>query len=565
MIRRRILYSSLLCATALAGTTLTQPAFAQSAAQINAIEQQIKALQSQLGQLKAQVSKRDHELKAAQQQAREAQQRAQAAQEQAASVQAAQQQQAAQIAAVAPPAPEQPPLPKGSFRVGGGLTVTLGGFVAAEGAYRTRNEGVTINSTFGGIPLRNSPNYYVPETRLTAQQSRLSMLVQGDLSPTQKVTGYVETDFLSAGSSSNSTESNSYTLRFRQFWGSYDNTDYGLHFLGGQAWSLATLYRVGLVPRQENVPLTIDAQYVVGFNWARQAQFRIAKDFDDHKVWLGLSAESPQTTFGSSAGPNCLTGAQATTPSGITPQGTLNYTSCGGSNENSVYAYSDNIAPDIIAKLAMDPGYGHYEVYGLLRFLGGRVSYASTGTGKNYWTTGQGIGGGMILPVVAKKLDFQLSGLVGQGVGRYASGLLPDATFSQQGQIAPLTEYSILGGLVAHPMPSLDVYAYGGAEGVMNKPYGTNGGYGNPNFALGGCNVELGSCSANTSGLLEGTVGAWWRMIRSDYGTLQVGAQYEYINRNTFQGVFSSTNRNTLSPSTNENMFLVSFRYLPFQ
>ena len=107
----------------------------------------------------------------------------------------------------------------------------------------------------------------------------------------QSVTGYVETDFLSAGSSSNSNESNSYTLRLRQFWGEYDNTDLGLHFLGGQAWSLATMYRVGLVPRQENVPLTIDAQYVVGFNWARQPQFRVAKDFDDHKIWAGLSLE----------------------------------------------------------------------------------------------------------------------------------------------------------------------------------------------------------------------------------------------------------------------------------
>ena len=51
----------------------------------------------------------------------------------------------------------------------------------------------------------------------------------------QKLTGYIETDFLSAGSSSNSTESNSYTLRLRQFWGNYDNNGLGLHFLGGQA------------------------------------------------------------------------------------------------------------------------------------------------------------------------------------------------------------------------------------------------------------------------------------------------------------------------------------------
>ena len=40
------------------------------------------------------------------------------------------------------------------------------------------------------------------------------------------------------------------------------------------------MYRLGIVPRQENVPLTIDAQYVVGFNWERQAQLRVVKDFD---------------------------------------------------------------------------------------------------------------------------------------------------------------------------------------------------------------------------------------------------------------------------------------------
>ena len=70
------------------------------------------------------------------------------------------------------------------------------------------------------------------------------------------------------------------------------------------------MYRDGLVPRQENVPLTIDAQYVVGFDWARQAGLRVVKDFDDHKMWAGLSLEEPQTTFSSSAGPNCLTGAR---------------------------------------------------------------------------------------------------------------------------------------------------------------------------------------------------------------------------------------------------------------
>ena len=544
----------LCCSTVLAGVLLTpsRPALAQTDAQIDTIEKQIRALQAQLGQVKADLQARDRALRAAQKQAKDAQDQAAAASAQA-----------AQIAAAPPPtpvAPPQPPLPQGAFRVGG-LTVTLGGFAAAEGVYRSRNQASSIASSFGGIPLRNSPNYHIPEYRETAQQSRFSLLTEGQIDQAQKLTGYLETDFLSAGSSSNSNESSSYTLRLRQFWGNYDNTELGLHVLGGQTWSLATMYRAGLVPRQEDVPLTIDAQYVVGFNWARQATVRVVKDFDDHKIWAGLSLESPQTTFSSAGGPNCLTGAAATTAVG---GGTLEYGQCGGSNVNSIQSYSDNIAPDVIAKIAADPGWGHYELYGLLRFLGGRVSFASTGTGKNYQTTGEGVGAGMILPVIPKMLDFQVSGLVGHGIGRYGSAQLADATFNQAGKIEPLSEYAVMGGLVGHPIPSVDIYAYGGAEGVAQKSYSGTSGYGNPTLNLAGCQVELGSCSAVTSGVVEGTIGTWWRVIKSAYGTMQVGAEYEYVNRNAFAGV-GATRGSTVTPAANENMFLFSLRYFPFQ
>ena len=576
--------SALLCAAAVGGLFQGAPAMAQSDAQIQTIQQQIKALQAQLNQLKSNLSERDREVRAAQQQARAAQQQAAAASARAAQVAAAQPQAAATppsfgaaqqpsgapaAAAQAPAAgapvgptgaPAEPQLPLGAFKVGG-LTVTLGGFAAAEGIYRSRNQASGINSTFGGIPLPNSPAFHTPEYRESAQQSRLSLLTEGQLDEAQKLTAFVETDFLSAGSSSNSNESNSYTLRLRQFYGTYDNTDWGLHVLGGQAWSLATMFKTGLVPRQENVPLTIDAQYVVGFNWARQAEVRVVKDFYDHKIWAGLSLEAPQTTFGGSAGPNCLTGAAATTAVG---GGTLDYTQCGGSNVNSIQAYSANYAPDIIAKVAADPGWGHYELYGLLRFLDGRVSFASTGNGRGYETTGEGIGGGMILPLIPKMLDFQVSGLIGQGIGRYGSAQIADATFSPTGKIEPLSEYSVMGGLVGHPVPAVDIYAYGGAEGANRKSYSGTAGYGNPAANLSGCEVELGSCSAVTSNVVEGTIGAWWRVIKSRFGTMQVGAQYEYVNRNTFSGVGASRG-STVSPSADENMVLFSLRYYPFQ
>jgi hypothetical protein len=552
---RKIRYftHALPCATALGGLLAGQPALAQTDTQIQTIQQQIHSLQSELNRMQGDLASRDRAVKAAQDRAQAAEQQAQAAAAQAQAARAAQVSAAQTVAAQTPPA--GPPLKQGQFKVGA-LTVTLGGFAAVEGIDRSRNMGSSIATGFNSIPFANNPNNHTGEFRETAQQSRFSLLTEGQIDDVQKLTGYLETDFLSAGSSSNSNQSNSYTLRLRQFWGSYDNTEWGLHVLGGQAWSLATMYRAGLIPRQENVPLTIDAQYVVGFNWERQAQLRVVKDFDDHKIWAGLSLEEPQTTFGSAAGPNCLTGAAAPTATG---GGTLEYTACGGSNVNSIQAYSDNSAPDIIAKVAADPGWGHFELYGLLRFMGGRVSDAATGSGHNYQTTGEGIGGAMLLPLIPSKLEFQLSGLVGKGVGRYGTSQLPDATFAPNGKIEPLSAYSVMGGFVGHPTPAVDIYAYGGAEGVDSK-YG----YGAPTTNLSGCFYELGTCNAATSNIVEGTIGAWWRPIHSAYGTVQLGAQYEYVKRNAFSGT-GATKGSVVTPSTDENMFLFSVRYYPFQ
>ncbi len=61
-------------------------------------------------------------------------------------------------------------------------------------------------------------------------------------------------------------------------------------------WSLVTETRKGLDNRAEALPMTIDPQYTVGFSWARQAGFRVVRNFDNH-FWLGASIENPSTTF----------------------------------------------------------------------------------------------------------------------------------------------------------------------------------------------------------------------------------------------------------------------------
>ncbi len=541
----------------LLGTTLlagfaASPARAQGAdARMTAIESQIRGLQSELQRVR-------RELRAAQSHAAAARPAPVAAQ-----------------AAPSPPAPGQSLTLPASFQPGaqsgstdatahqqsgqasgplgefqiGGVRVQLGGFIEAAGIFRTRNEVADVASSWNGIPEGNSVLAHENEFRASARQSRLSLLVQGNPSPDVNLAAYFETDFLGAAPTANSNESNSYNLRLRQAYAQYDDKSLGLHVLGGQAWSLLTLYKTGIEPRQENVPLTIDAQYVPGFTWARQAQIRVAKDLLDHRLWLAASLEEPQATY--FIGPN---GAGTAT-------GSANFNNPGGANLNPTNNYSTDIAPDLIVKAAWDPGFGHYEVYGLARFLHDRVSVVGSGT--SHTVLAGGGGAATIIPLIAKKLDFQASVLAGYGIGRYGAGQIPDATLSSSGQPEPLPEIAALVGLIGHPIPTVDVYGYVGTEQVSRRAFAAGGkgyGYGSPLYANGGCGTELSTigCVANTSGLVQGTVGSWWRFLHGPYGTMQVGGQYSYTRRSIFQGVGGGK-------GTDENVFLVSFRYAPFQ
>ena len=181
-----------------------------------------------------------------------------------------------------------------------GIKFTFGGFVEVSGVYRDKDLGTVFGSVFPKIPFNNSQAAHVNQLDATAQGSRLSLLAEGNIDPSQKWTGYLEFDFLGAAPTANSRESNSYTPRLRQAYGTYDTTD-GWHFLTGQSWSLVTMFKEGLIARKENVPLTIDHQYVPGFDWLRNPEIRIVKDWDK-QVWLGIEAAAPnaitQTTNG---------------------------------------------------------------------------------------------------------------------------------------------------------------------------------------------------------------------------------------------------------------------------
>ena len=66
----------------------------------------------------------------------------------------------------------------------------------------------------------------------------------------------------------------------------------GFTLTGGQMWSLVTETGLSTNNRTEKLPNTIDAQYTVGFSWARQAAIRIQQTFGNVKTGMFTAAVS---------------------------------------------------------------------------------------------------------------------------------------------------------------------------------------------------------------------------------------------------------------------------------
>ncbi len=317
-----------------------------------------------------------------------------------------------------------------------GVNVNIGGFIEAAGFYRNRWLGADVDAPFQNLPLGYSPHAFQDETRFSARQSRISIRAQGDVSPTVHVGGYYEMDFLGAAPSANSNESNSYNLRIRHLFTTADWDTFGLHLLGGQTWSLITMNSKGIEPFTVDNPLTIDAQYVPGFNWTRQPQFRLVKDWDK-TYWLGISVESPSTAVG-----------------GVAP-GTTNY-AVNQPPLSGLFAsnLSVNDMPDVVEKAAWDAPFGHLELFNLTRQFQSNL-IVGTGASKNLndqSIVGDAVGGAAIIPIpFVQGLHAEASAMYGQGIGRYGSGQLPDATWDSTGAIKPITALHLLGNLTWSP------------------------------------------------------------------------------------------------------------------
>jgi hypothetical protein len=457
----------------------------------------------------------------------------------------------------------------------GGMSITPGGFLELASVTRSAFIGADIATPFGNIPFANVTSSHTNEFRFSARRSRFSFLTLGDVNPTTHLSGWGEVDFLGAAQTANSNESDSFNLRMRQLYLTVDQDDFGAHLLAGQAWTLATMNLVGIVPRTENTPLVIDDQYVPGFVWARQPQIRVTKDFDN-TFWFALSAENPTTTFGSTFSSN---GVAPTLP-----LPTFNQIPPGGSLFNVANAVSLNQFPDIIGKVAWDPTIAdrtiHMEFFGIYRDFHDRVAFPFGTFGSinnNVEVGGGGIGGSILVPIVPTVLEAYFSGITGRGIGRYGASQLPDVTFNTTGGLVPIQETMLLTGAIWHAIPGLNFYGYAGEEyespnfGFTRLGANPFVGFGNPFFNNSGCNIENSTvCSNNVKLVRQVAVGFWDDIYKGPFGRLAGGLNYTFTQKYGFNGIGVAGNGIAGIPGTggapkrDENTFFTSLRYYPF-
>ncbi len=380
-----------------------------------------------------------------------------------------------------------------------GVNITPGGFIEAATINRQRALSADINTPFNSIPYSGNSTGKLSEMNFSARQSRLWLLFDSKIGST-KMSGYYEADFLGAGTTSNNRESNSYVFRQRQLWARADFAN-GFAFSGGQMWSLATENRTGIANRTEWFPLMIDPQYLVGYEWARAYSARVSKSFGD-KFTVAASVEGSQETIGG-RGFSTVTSFNAGTGATTTNQNFFAFAPGSGAglyNAFDATGYSLNKTPDFVFKAALDPGWGHYEVFGIVSEFRNRVypcAVVGTTAGNiptpatptvlgctqsalltpnvagafNDSRTGGGVGFHMHAPVFAKKVDVGLSGAFGDGTGRFASAQLSDATVRPDGTLSLIHNSSWLGSLEWHVTPKFDIYGYVGGEYAARTAY----------------------------------------------------------------------------------------------
>ena len=616
------IWTALLVAALVSGSIPARGIFAQTShktkehketpteREIRELQEQLKAQQDQIDQLKSLLTNRDQQVTQAQQVASTAQSQAEAAM--TAANQAAQAASSAQSQARAlestvndvktTSAGLQETVIKNQADMKDeiehpaqlhykGVTITPVAFFAFEGVWRQHTLNSGINTPFNSIPFNSATEYQATELNFSGRQSRIGALFQADAG-NFTLSGYDEMDFLGTGTSSNNNQSNSYVLRQRQIWGKAE-TKSGFAVTGGQMWSLVTEDKVGTDARTEVLPQTIDPQYMVGFNWTRQPEIRFQQRFGDFETGAftaALSLEQAQITGFTASGSvpvDYFFGGPGQNGGLYNAAGNI------GTSGGSLTTYANNVLPDIVIKGALDAPRVHAEIGGLARFLRdyylpvtgvtGTASAPVYAYGSTYESHTSPTGGvfGSVRVTPDKYLSVGLQLMAGQGVGRYGSAQLADATLRPDETLEPIRNYHGLFGIETHPAKKFDIFGYNGGEYAQRTVYtnavGSLIGYGPQNLNDGGCynaagapgttpsagsggSISASSCASPTRYIQEPMFGFIYRAVNDPrYGRLQYSFTYSYLKRGLWSGVGSSTT--PAAPSTNDSMLHWQMRY----
>jgi hypothetical protein len=423
----------------------------------------------------------------------------------------------------------------------GSAYITPVGFMDFTGVFRSHDGGSGIGTNFAGIPYGNTFNNHLSEFRWSIQNSRIGFRVDAMVKGAH-VIGYMESDFLGNNPGNVAVSSNSNTLRSRLYWVDVNRGTWEV--LGGQTWSLITPGRTGISPLPGNIFFSqdIDVNYQAGLVWGRIPELRFVYH-PTSKVAFAVALDSPEQYAGGSAG-----GPNISLPVALTTLG-ANGAANGQLNFGSTTLNAPNVAPDFIAKLAIDPSSKfHFEVGGLVReFKIWNASPAPAGTS----FTKTGAGGFVNLNAeVFKGFRVLTNSFWADGGGRYIFGQVPDLIVRADDTISPIKAASTVSGIeFTHKNFFLYGY-YGGIYVYQNvaldlaippatpKPIG----YGIP-----------GSSSQNRL-IQEETLGINQTLWKDGkYGALNLMAQYSYLNRNPWA---------TLNPSdAHINMVFLNLRY----
>jgi hypothetical protein len=412
----------------------------------------------------------------------------------------------------------------------GDADITIGGFMDATTVIRSTNPGTGLGTSFGTIPFSNTAAGSLSETRLSAQNSRVT-LGASSKAGSWNVKGYLEADFLGAGPTNQFVTSNAATLRMRLYW--VQATTGKFEFVAGQSWSLLVPGRNGISPNPGDLFYSqdTDTNYQMGLTWGRTLGYRFVVH-PSKVVSAAVAFENPeQYTGGAVVLPAKFTAAEVD----------------GGAN-----TATPNLYPDIIGKLALDPITGkthqHFEVAGLFR--GFKTVDTVTTPFNKFSASGTGVSVDVNLEPV-KNLHVIGTGFFSKGGGRYiANTNIPDFVINADSSISTVKSNSWIFGVEDQMMAKTQVFGYySQASATANTGFDLNGttpiGFG---FAA--------QAAANKT-IKEGTFGITQVFFRDPkIGGMQMMIQYSYLQRTPFS-VAAGAPANATA-----NMFFFNIRYI---